>query len=193
VPLGFGRVYVELPDGFSYDKWIAGLNSGRSFVTTGPMLFATVGDQPPGATIRADGPTTVRVQGTVDSAQPLSRIEIVKNGQVVEVMAPAIDRFNDRMWSSAFEKEVAVDGTSWIAVRAFAGEPTDPGMRFAHSAPVFVEVPDRPLRPRPHETAFLIRRMELEIERNRSVLRSDELAEYEHALSVYHRIAEQAR
>jgi hypothetical protein len=35
--------------------------------------------------------------------------------------------------------------------------------------------------------------MELEIERNRSVLRSDELAEYEHALSVYRRIAEQAR
>lgn len=193
VPLGFGRVYVELPDGFSYEKWIAGLNAGRSFVTTGPMLFATVGDQPPGATIKSEGTTSVRVQGTVDSALPISRIEIVKNGQVVEVIAPAIDRFNERMWRSAFDKEVVIDGTSWIAVRVFAGEPTDPGMRFAHSAPVFIDVPDRPLHPRPHETAFFIRRMELEIERNRPVLRADELAEYEHALSVYRRIAEQAR
>jgi hypothetical protein len=193
VPLGFGRVYVELPDGFSYEKWMAGLNAGRSFVTTGPMLFATVGEQPPGATIKADGPTSVRVQGTVDSAQPLSRIEIVKNGQVVDVIAPAIDRFNDRMWRSAFDKQVPIDGTSWIAVRVFAGEPTSPGMRFAHSAPVFIDVDDQPPHPKPHETAFLIRRMEVEIERNRAVLRPDELAEYERALSVYRGIAEQAR
>ena len=40
VPLGFGRVYVYLPDGFSYPGWIDGLDAGRSFVTTGPMLFA---------------------------------------------------------------------------------------------------------------------------------------------------------
>ncbi len=193
VPLGFGRVYVELPDGFSYDKWIAGLNAGRSFVTTGPMLFATVGDQPPGATIKAEGPTSVRVQGTVDSAQPISRIEIVKNGQVLEVIAPAIDRFNERTWRSTFDKQVQIDGTSWVAVRVFAGEPTDAGMRYAHSAPVFIDVADRPLPPRQYETAFLIRRMEIEIERNRAVLRPDELAEYERALDVYRGIAEQAR
>ena len=39
VPLGYGRVYVECPDGFSYDTWMKNLNAGRSFVTTGPMLF----------------------------------------------------------------------------------------------------------------------------------------------------------
>ena len=38
VPLGFGRVYVHLPGGFSYKTWVSGLNQGRSFVTTGPML-----------------------------------------------------------------------------------------------------------------------------------------------------------
>ena len=41
VPAGFSRVYVHLPDGFSYEKWLQGLQAGRSFVTTGPMLFAT--------------------------------------------------------------------------------------------------------------------------------------------------------
>src|SRR5262245_31979889 len=48
VPLGFGRVYVHLPDGFGYDAWMRGLNDGRSFVTTGPMLFVQLGGQPPG-------------------------------------------------------------------------------------------------------------------------------------------------
>src|SRR5262245_42408114 len=40
VQIGFGRVYVHLPNGFNYDDWLKGLNAGRSFVTTGPMLFA---------------------------------------------------------------------------------------------------------------------------------------------------------
>jgi hypothetical protein len=186
-------VYVELPDGFSYEKWIAGLNAGRSFVTTGPMLFATVGDQSPGSTIKVDGPTTVRVQGTAEGTRPLSRIEIVKNGQVVEVIAPAIDPLKSGVWRSGFDKQIAVDGTSWIAVRVFEAEiPPTTGVRFAHSSPVHIEVPDRPLRPRKHETAFLVRRMEIEIDRNRNVLKPDELAEYEHALSIYRKLDAEA-
>src|SRR5262249_20829697 len=54
VPLGFGRVYVHLPDGFSYAGWVKGLNAGRSFVTTGPMLFVELDGQDPGHTFRLD-------------------------------------------------------------------------------------------------------------------------------------------
>ena len=39
VPLGFSRVYVQLAGEFSGDKWLQGLKAGRSFVTTGPMVF----------------------------------------------------------------------------------------------------------------------------------------------------------
>jgi len=48
VPLGFGRVYVHCPKGFTDEAWVRGLNEGRSFVTTGPMLFVHVNGQPPG-------------------------------------------------------------------------------------------------------------------------------------------------
>lgn len=184
VPLGYGRVYVNLPDGFSYDDWIEGLDAGRSFVTTGPMLFATFNGQPPGVTMR-DGPMTVRVQGTVDSARPLGRIEIIRNGQVVDIVAPAQQPLNERTWRSTFDKGIPVEETSWIAVRAFEGEPGYDRVRFAHSAPVFVDVPGRPLAPRQAEKEFLVRRMEIEIERNRDVLSEDELAEYQRALEVY--------
>src|SRR4030095_8612816 len=53
VPLGFGRVYVHLPDGFGYEAWKRGLDAGRSFVTTGPMLFARVNDRDPGEVFQA--------------------------------------------------------------------------------------------------------------------------------------------
>ena len=41
VPLGFGRVYVHLPDGFDYAAWMKGLGAGRSFVTAAPRPKAT--------------------------------------------------------------------------------------------------------------------------------------------------------
>ncbi len=47
VPAGFGRVYVQCPGEFTYEKWIEGLNAGRSFVSTGPMLDVTINGQPP--------------------------------------------------------------------------------------------------------------------------------------------------
>src|SRR5207302_2008407 len=48
VPLGFGRVYVHLDGTLDADAWLKGLNAGRSFVTTGPMLFVTLNGHEPG-------------------------------------------------------------------------------------------------------------------------------------------------
>src|SRR5262249_34435773 len=52
VPLGFGRVYVRCPDGFGYEAWVRGLDQGRSFVTTGPMLLVQLNGQDPGHTFK---------------------------------------------------------------------------------------------------------------------------------------------
>ena len=192
VPLGFGRVYVHLPDGFSYDAWMDGLNAGRSFVTTGPMLFAEFSGKQPGTTITAQSGDSVQVAGTVESSRPLNRIEILRNGMVVEILHPSLVAGENGGYLSSFDRQVRVDGTSWIAVRAFEGEPGHERIRFAHSAPLFIDVADRPLHPKPHEIRFLVNRMELEIERNRGVISDDELAEYRQALDVYRRMAEQA-
>jgi len=55
VPLGFGRVYVHVGKDFTYDAWVEGLNEGRSFVTTGPMLLAELDGKDPGAVFRPSG------------------------------------------------------------------------------------------------------------------------------------------
>lgn len=194
VPLGFGRVYVECPDGFSYEKWIQNLDAGRSFVTTGPMLFAKVNDQPPGSTITVDSPTKVRVHGSVEGIHSLSRIEIVKNGRVVDVIVPENVYESPRIHRSKFDVQVPVDGTSWIAVRCFEPHQSEPPwkMGFAHSAPVHIEMPGKPLRPRKIETDYFVSRMAEQISRNRDIVRPEELAEYQRAHDIYARLAETA-
>lgn len=193
VPLGFGRVYVHLPSGFDYDKWIEGLNAGRSFVTTGPMLFARFNGQLPGATFASRGPTSVRVQGSAKSGRPLNRVEIIKNGEVERVIQATNESPDGNRWSTDFSEDVTVDHTSWIAVRCFVELPKDGRLRFAHTAPVHVNISERPLRPRQFETGFLLKSIETEIERNRGVLSDDELEEYEYALEVYRELDAMAR
>ncbi|MBN2476448.1 MAG: CehA/McbA family metallohydrolase [Pirellulales bacterium] len=190
VPLGFGRVYVQLPGGFSYERWMQGLGAGRSFVTTGPMLMVEVDGQPPGSVIRADqgGKRSCRVTGTAQSVQPLRSIEIVVNGRVVARPAPANKQTGRGGYTTPVTADIELDGSSWIAVRVLEDRP-DRRIRFAHSSPVHVEISGKPLRPRREEVDYLIRRMEEELERNRDVLRPEALEEYRQALQTYQEIA----
>ena len=194
VPLGYGRVYVECPDGFSYDNWMAGLDAGHSFVTTGPMLFGKVNDQPPGSTITLDGPGEVRVHGSVEGIHSLSRIEIIVNGDVVDVIMPENVYESPWVHRSRFDVTVPIERTSWVAVRCFEPHQSQPPwkMGFAHSSPVHIEVPGKPLLAKRHEVDYFIGRMDQELERNRDKLRSDELAEYRRAREIYERIGETA-
>ena len=192
VPLGYGRVYVQMPDGFSYDGWMQGLDAGRTFVTTGPMLFAEFNGEGPGATFNADDSTTIEVSGEVVSGQPLSRIEVLRNGTVEQTIVPSDAASENGFYRSRINASVEIESSSWLAVRCFEGEPGNERVRFAHSSPVHVDIKDRPLHPQAHETGFLIRRMEEELLRNRDILAEDELAEYEQALTVFQEIARDA-
>ncbi len=183
VPLGFSRVYVYLPDGFRYDRWIAGLRAGRSFVTTGPMLIATADSQPPGHTFRKQPGTSpsVELEGTVLSEQPVERIEVIVNGRVSWNGTPAATRTPAGGYRAVFKHRVTCKGSSWIAVRCW--EPREEGRtRFAHTAPWYVEVPGKPLIPPAEELEFLIDRVRSQIERNSGVLSAEALDEYRQGL-----------
>jgi hypothetical protein len=165
VPLGFGRVYVKIDGDFTYAKWLEGLNAGRSFVTTGPLLLASF----------ADG----TVSGTAESAEPLSRIEIVANGELVKTVKPANAPRASGGFESPFREPVSLDGSGWVAVRCFQER------RFAHTAPFFVDVPGKPLRPRKADVEYLASRVQSELDRNAAVLPDAALAEYREALAAY--------
>jgi hypothetical protein len=194
VPLGFGRVYVKLKGGFDYRKWMQGLDEGRSFVTTGPMLFVTVNGFDPGHIFSKSNEqkTTYLIDGTTQSAYPLERIETVVNGLVVKTFKAQNTQMASGAWSSKINEQIDISSSSWIVVRCFERRP-DGRIRFAHSGPFHVEVKGKPLRPRKAEIGFLIQRMREQIVRNEGVLPKEALDEYRRALKIYQRIARSAR
>jgi hypothetical protein len=190
VGLGFGRVYVHLPNGFSYDNWIQGLNAGRSFVTTGPMLLTKFNEQDPGH--QFEGEQLCKVTGIVESLTSDVRIEVIVNGDVLESRTPEMDAKPNGGFFAPISIEVPITGTSWVAVRCFETRGNE-RFRFAHTAPVHFDVPGKPLRPRKLEVNYFIQRMQEEITRNKDVLSDGELEEYRAALATYKEIAESAR
>jgi hypothetical protein len=194
VPLGFGRVYVQLDGGLDADRWLEGLNAGRSFVTTGPMLFATLdGHQPGHRFAQADpAPRVYRMAGSVESAAPLDRIEVLVNGVVARTLRPENRRTERGSHESHFEVPITIEGTSWVAVRAFETQ-QDGRERFAHGSPFHIDVPGKPLRPQRFEVDYLMRRVQTQIDRSAPVLPGPAIEEYRAALEAYRAVAERAR
>jgi hypothetical protein len=193
VPLGFGRVYVHCPRGFSYKVWRRGLDEGRSFVTTGPMLLAEVDGRPPGArvTMKPGKSRRVEVAGLALSDEPVNAVEIILNGEVAHRSIPTPRKNRDGAHETKFHQAIELTGSSWIAVRCW--EPRAGGrIRFAHTAPWFFDVPGAPLSPRREKIDFLIRRVREQIERSSGVLPAEAMAEYQKALAIYEDIALQA-
>lgn len=139
-PLGFNRVYVHMAEKFGYRPWFRALKAGRSFGTNGPMLFLTVNGKESGDTIvippGAGKPAKkLNVHVEASTAGELDKVEIVWKGQVIKSVAA--------MGAGATlsaDAEVEATDTGWIAARAF--EKSSPSIRFAHTSPVYVQLPE---------------------------------------------------
>jgi hypothetical protein len=194
VPLGFGRVYVYLPDGFTYDAWVRGLNQGRSFVSTGPMLFVQVNGRPPGHTFQPTeaGPAEYHITGSALSSQRLHGLEVIVNGEVARTVPAENRKTKQGAYECPVDVRLKLDSSSWIAIRCFEDRP-DRRVRFAHTGPFHVEIPGKPLRPRKVEVEYLLRRVDEQVTRSADVLPEAALAEYREALRIYQAIAKNAR
>jgi hypothetical protein len=193
VPLGFGRVYVRLDGDLDERAWLRGLDAGRSFVTTGPMLLVTLDGRDPGHRFEPADPEAreYRLRGSAIGAMPLARIEVVINGEIARTIKP-VNRETGRAYESPIDEALKIDGTSWVAVRCFEDRP-DGRVRFAHSGPFHVDVVGRPLRPRRAEVEYLVHRVEVQIDRSADVLPRPALDEYREALGIYRKLLETAR
>ena len=176
VPLGFGRVYVQMSGEFSYERWMRGLKEGPSFVTTGPMLFVTF----------KDGIANFRVEST----SPAS-ISLIVNGERFMGVPPS-DHERNGVYVNGDGFPLQVSETSWFAVQSLQ-EDKDGRVRWAHSAPIWIDVPGKPIRPRKQDVEFLMKQVETEIERNKDVLTPEGLAEYQEALDFYKAKLKEAR
>lgn len=194
VPLGFGRVYVEVPGKLDGETWLAGLNAGRSFVTTGPMLLATVNGKPAGQRIPVgrDASRKYRVKAECHSPHPFSSVEIIVNGEVARAIDAKARRTDAGALAFDIDETIEISGSSWIAVRVFTMLPSG-RVRFAHSSPVHIDVQGHPLRPRRIEVEYLAGRVREQIERSSGTLSAASIAEYRRALAAYERLLPTAR
>jgi hypothetical protein len=130
------RVYV-MPDGdFSYASWLEGLRAGRTFVTDGPVIELTVAGHRPSNDLLmlGTGPTTLPVTVKWAAAQPIDRLEIVRDGEVVA----SVDN-PEQSTAGTFTTSVDVAEAGWLAARCWGHRRTSYGHAlWAHTSPVYL-------------------------------------------------------
>lgn len=126
---GYERVYVHLSGPFSYEQWFGDLKNGRSIATNGPLLEVYLDGNPPGAEANWEGPLSATIAIEAHSQNPLDRLEIVYNGQVIR----AFPAGGNAVFHTTLNVTITEPG--WLAVRCF--EPAGKTIRFAHSSPFY--------------------------------------------------------
>jgi hypothetical protein len=112
-PPGSDRTFAHLTGPLTHQNWIDAIKRGRTFFSTGPLLFLQVDGREPGEEIAlpANAPAAMRVKADVTSIAPVDTLEILVNGEIVQTV-----RATD-------PKHVVFDGTvdvplgGWIAAR----------------------------------------------------------------------------
>jgi TolB protein len=189
---GSDRVYVQVDGPFTYQGWIDNLKAGRTFVTNGPMIQFKVNDKLPGETIELRPGDSLQVLGTAVSQYPLNRLEIVINGQVAATI-----KGQEGSGTISIDQAIPIEESGWIALRVDGPQhPDHPGRSlFAHTSPVYLNVPGKPVSARVDAEYFLkwIDRLASAVEeRNRIPGRRKPLvkAQLDAARVVYRKLAE---
>lgn len=198
VPAGFSRVYVQLDEEFhgdvpSFERWREGLQAGRSFVTTGPMLYAKSNGHHPGHVFKVSGeadpsgkaePQRVEIDVEVLSLHKLAYGELLFNGSPIELLRARNEAVDSGGFRTRITTSVDLDRSGWFAVRFW--EPREDGQnRFAHTAPWYVECEGDAVTPTDAQKQYLLARMRHSISRSQGVVSDDAFSEYTHALSFY--------
>ncbi len=135
--VGTVRTYARIDDQreFTYESWLEAVKAGRTFVTYGPLLEFSVEGQPAGTRMELpSGGGTLDVEWEVSSVTvPMSRIELVVNGEIRESRALSGDSDSGH-WSLE-----ATEGC-WLALLVRGHYDHKPEIIAAHSSPVMVRV-----------------------------------------------------
>jgi hypothetical protein len=130
--IGNARFYAYVGGPLTFDGWFAALKAGRTFVTTGPMVFLTVNDRLPGDTLDVPAGTRLRISAEAlghERQAPLQSLEIVGHGKV---LARSTGSGVPRLTA---ELELPAERGIWIAAKVEAGR-----AQVAHTTPVYVTV-----------------------------------------------------
>lgn len=143
MPPGWGRVYVNLPDGLNYRNWVAGLKRGRAFTSNGPMLEFSVNEIDMGGELKMDSPGKVKIIAMAESQFPLERAELIFNGKSIHKVS-----LNENKLGAEFSESIEIPGSGWLAFRVQGpgGKHIVGRSLIAHTNPVYVTVMGQPMK-----------------------------------------------
>jgi len=135
--VGTVRTYSQIPGGreFDYDGWKRGIRAGNTFVTYGPLMEFSVDGKQSGSRIemKAGGGTVDVVWKLASVTVPMSKVELVVNGEVRESRSVKPDE-DAGSWPLRVEK------SSWVALLVRGHYADKRELIAAHSSPVMIPV-----------------------------------------------------
>ena len=140
---GCARVYVRTPQAFTYENWIAGLRAGRTFTTSGPLLFLDVNGHDIGDAFNVSAGTLLKIKTRAASRFPLGHFQIVSNGKIIAAT-------NTTNTTAELALELPAGESRWIVARCspndtftpLVGATTNPDT--AHTSAIYALVDGRP-------------------------------------------------
>ena len=135
--VGTVRTYARIsPDRpFTYETWMEAVRRAETFVTYGPLLNFEVEGKPMGSRIAmsANGGSVSVTWQAASVTVPLSRVELVVNGEIRESSTVGADQASGS-WT------VKVARSAWLALLVRGHYPDKPEVIAAHSSPVMIDV-----------------------------------------------------
>ncbi|MDP6556520.1 MAG: CehA/McbA family metallohydrolase [Pirellulaceae bacterium] len=136
--IGEVRTYVHTGETLDLDRWFAGLEAGRTFVSNGPALDFTVNGQLPGSEIQVDSRGSVKVRARAWGHEKVGLpqlLELVSNDGVLHEVRRS-DASSNQL---SLEVEVDVARSKWLAINTRCANGA-----VAHTSPIYVVVDGEP-------------------------------------------------
>lgn len=138
---GCARAYVQMNGDFDYEKWIDGIRCGRTFTTSGPLLFLSVDGQGPG-TVLTPYPQQPHLTARLHAVSrfPLGTVQLVSNGTVLHEVQTSERELT-------FDYPIPAGDSRWIIARCSRNEHWNPIWHpdIAHTSAVYIYPGGRPV------------------------------------------------
>jgi TolB protein len=135
-PPGSDRTFALVEGPLSVRSWLDAVRRGRTFLSTGPLIFIDVDGHKPGdeIAVSSTAPIDVHVKAEAMSITPVDSLQIIVDGEVVKTVA-ATDKAR-----VAFDGSVPMPNGGWIVARVLGPNSKYIGddYAFAQTSPVYV-------------------------------------------------------
>lgn len=133
--VGSCRVYVHAPGPLDYDVWCRRLAEGRTFTTSGPLLTLTVNGREIGEVLDLEPGETLDVTAKAWSRNPLGRVEIVSNGDIIATL-------ETEEKAGTLHVSLSAQEARWFVARCSRTDSFDAlaGPNIAHTSAIYVDL-----------------------------------------------------